>query len=95
MNYKDLGVMRITDANEMNVPVNSFLTGPNEDCSKWRWQADNFMPRRGILTNYIYEIEADSKETILKAVHEYVVPLYEAALKNLKTKGSCYYWESQ
>jgi hypothetical protein len=93
MNYKDIGEIQIADADDANIPVNSFLTAPDADSDKWRWTADNFMPRKGIATEGRYSIEADSKEAVLEVVQKYVVPLYEAALHNLKTEGACYYWE--
>ena len=93
MNYKDKGEIEIAGAGDANIPVNSFLCEPDERSPKWRWTADNFMPRRGCVAEGQYKIEADTKESILEAVHKHVVPLYEAALENLKAEGACYYWE--
>lgn len=93
MNYEDKGEIAITSANDMNVPVNSFLTGPDKNCPKWRWTADNFMPRKGNCGEGMYEVEADDRETLLELVKQYVVPLYRAALGNLETVGANYYWE--
>jgi hypothetical protein len=93
MNYEDKGELELAGADDANVPVNSFLHEPDEDSPKWRWTADNFMPRKGYVSQGAYEIEADTREALLDAVRKHVVPLYEAALENLKTVGSCYYWE--
>lgn len=93
MNYEDKGEIEISEANEMNIPVNSFLHHPDEESPKWRWTADNFMPRKSIVRQSQYEIEADAKEPILEAVSKHVAPLYAAALENLNTNGACYYWE--
>lgn len=95
MNYEDKGNIKIAGADDMNVPVNSFLFEPGEDSAKWRWTADNFMPRRGGVAEGQYEIKADTKESILEAVQKHVVPLYEAALENMKTNGACYCWEKK
>jgi len=86
------GELEIEDANDMNVPVNSFLTY-NETDKKWEWNASNFMPRKGWCTEDAYSIKADTKEELIALVQEKVVPLYEAALNNLKTHGANYYWE--
>jgi hypothetical protein len=85
------GDMSIEECNDMNIPVNSFI-GPKED-GKWEWSADNFMPRKGWCTEDAYSLEADTKEEIMELIHKHIVPLYEAALNNLKTVGANYYWE--
>lgn len=92
------GEMEIEYCNDMNVPVNSFLIAPGEldnEGTKWRWVASNFMPRKGIVSDDAYDIEADTKEEIMEAVQKYVVPLYVNALINLKTVGANYYWEKK
>lgn len=93
MKYEDKGEIEIASADDANIPVNSFLHEPDEDSPKWRWTADNFMPRKGRVAEGQYEIEADTKEPIIEAVRKHVAPLYEAALENLKIEGACYYWE--
>jgi len=93
MNYEDKGTIEIAGADDANIPVNSFLTEPDEESPKWRWTADNFMPRKGYVAKEQYEIEADAREPILEAVRKHVAPLYAAALENLNTHGACYYWE--
>jgi hypothetical protein len=95
MNYEDKGALELVGADDANIPVNSFLHEPDETSPKWRWTADNFMPRKGRVAEGQYEILADSKEPLIEAVRKYVVPLYEASITNLKTKGSCYYWEAK
>jgi hypothetical protein len=93
MNYEDKGEIEITEADDMNVPVNSFLAKSDEDSTKWIWTADNFMPRKGRCEEGMYEIEADDRETLLELVRKYVVPIYRAALGNLEKNGENYYWE--
>ena len=95
MNYEDKGELEIVGADDANIPVNSFLCEPDNDSPKWRWYADNFMPRKGSVAEGQYKIESDSKEPLIEAVQKHVVPLYEAALENLKINGACYYWEAK
>ncbi len=95
MNYENHGEIEIEDCDEANVPVNSFMSPPDEECEKWRWTAGNFMPRKGRVVSDQYEIRADSQDSLMAAVKKHVVPLYEAALENLKTTGGNYYWERE
>lgn len=90
------GELKIEECNNMNVPVNSFLIAPGEPDNKgtkWRWIANNFMPRKNFVEEGAYDIEADTKEEIMEVVRKYVVPLYLTALINLETIGANYYWE--
>lgn len=89
---EDIGDLSLEDMDESNIPVNCFLTEPDEDGGKWTWEAENFMPRRRLIGGS-YDLEADSKDEILEAVRKHVVPLYEAALKNLRETGENYYWK--
>jgi hypothetical protein len=95
MKYEDTGMIPIAQADAANIPINCFLTEPDEESTKWRWTAENFMPRKSIVTEGAYRIESDDKEELLKAVRKYVVPLYKAALTGLKERGECYYWEKK
>ena len=94
--YDDTGIIDLSGADEANIPVNSFLTEPkdNED-GRWHWIADNFMPRRAHCSQDQYHLVSDAKEPLLEAVKKYVVPIYKAALENLKTMGENYYWEQK
>ena len=89
--YEETGGMSITEADEMNIPMNSFL---EEEDGVWVWTAGNFMPRRGHLADGQYEIKSKSKAVILELVRKHVIPLYQAATSNLVTKGENYYWEA-
>ena len=93
MGYLNKGTIKLEECNEMNVPVNCFINPPDEQTKKWTWFASNYMPRKDCLGGE-YVIEADSQEVILAAVNKFVVPLYEAALANLKATGENYYWEA-
>ena len=94
MKYEDEGIIEITGANDMNVPVNSFLLDPRDsDSGRWVWLADNFMPRKGRVTGEAYKVTADDRETLIELVRLHVVPLYQAALNNLQEDGQNYYWE--
>ena len=89
---RDTGDMAIESANEMNIPVVCFLHEPDRENCLWSWSAINFMPRKERLGSRYY-LEADTKEEIIELVNKYVIPLYEAAMTNLKTSGDNYYWE--
>ena len=94
LDYEDIGEIAISECDDMNIPINCFLTNPLEnDDKKWHWVADNYMPRKSVVVQVMYEIISDSKEDILKAIKKYVIPFYENAINNLKTSGTNYYWE--
>ena len=90
MDYEETGEMSITEANDMNVPVNSFL---QEEGGIFIWTASNFMPRKQCIADSQYAVKARKKEVLMELVKQYVVPLYQAALVNLLTKGGNYYYE--
>jgi len=92
MSYQNTGEVDIEQADDANVPINSFLIEPDDESQKWRWNADLFMPRKGYVMAEAFGIEADTKEEIIQLVNRIVIPLYEAALANLKAEGQCYYW---
>jgi hypothetical protein len=97
MSVEDVGSIQITDCNDANIPVSCFLIEPNENededyQGKWKWTADNYMPRKGISVDQ-YQLFADTKEEILELINKHVVPLYQIALNEIKT-GTLYYWES-
>ena len=50
------------------------------------------MPRKECCGDDLY-VEADTKQELLAWVSENVVPLYQAALDNMRTHGENYYWE--
>lgn len=98
LDYVDTGTIKLENCNDANVPINCFIMPPDVESTKWRWTALNYMPRKeyaggGEMPGGDYQIEADSKEAILAAVNKYVVPLYEAALSNIKTSAENYYWK--
>lgn len=91
LKYTVNGDMDLSDADHANIPVNIFIEEKAE--GQWQLWADNFMPRKAVVAQQQYEIEAESKEMLLAALAKYVVPLYEAALLNIKTSGTNYYWQ--
>lgn len=93
MDYDDKGEIELATVDDANIPVNCFVHAPDEESTRWRWTADNLMPRKARVAAEQYSIEADTRETIEEAVRKYVVPLYEAALANLRDHGGNYYWE--
>ena len=95
MNYKNTGELPIEGCNSANIPVNCFVNPPDNESEKWRWVADNFMPREGYVSESAYQIKADSKEELIQVVKRYVSPLYQVAFNNLETTGKNYYWETE
>jgi len=92
MSYVDLGDMKLSYANDSNIPVVCFLHEPEGEGGMWTWTALNFMPRKERCGGG-YHIGAKTKEEILEAVNKYVTPLYEVAATNLRNTGKNYYWE--
>ena len=84
------GEFSIENLNEMNVPVNIFL-------SERRLSFDAFMPRKGrSFEGFSYT--ASSPEPLRKLVELFIKPFYVVAMKNVDglidgTKDSQYYWE--
>ena len=95
MAFEDKGEIPLDQCDEMNIPVVCFLSKPTDSNPKWRFSASNFMPRRESVVQSQYNVEADTKEEIIELVNKHVVPLYEAALNNLKLLGQNYYWEDK
>jgi hypothetical protein len=87
--FSDLSFESISDA---NVPVNIRISEPDEDNDKWVLSADNYMPRRARIAPEAYSVEADTREELVLLVQESIVPLYEAALLNLRSESKLYYW---
>jgi hypothetical protein len=77
---------------DANVPVNIRISEPDEDNDKWVLSADNYMPRRARIAPEAYSVEADTREELVLLVQENIVPLYEAALLNLRSESKLYYW---
>lgn len=89
---RDIGEMSIDNANDMNIPVVIFMCEPDRPSGLWTWSAINFMPRKERCGGS-YRLEADTKEEIMDVVRRKVLPLYEAAVTNLRERGENYYWE--
>jgi len=91
-NSEDVEI-ELETADDANIPVNCFVHEPKDtESGKWEWRADNFTPRKETCGGS-YDIVGDSREDIMEAVTKYVIPLYEAALSNLRTTGENYYWK--
>lgn len=88
----DLGEWPITKCDETNIPLNVVISEPDEFNARWILLADNFKPRNASIDIETYEVEADSKEDLLALVNELIVPLYKAAVHQLETKGTCFFW---
>lgn len=89
---KDIGEIPLTEANEEHIPVHCLLAKSDID-KRWVWGAADFRLGIGLVVHGAYMLEADTREEIIEYVNKYVVPLYEAALYNLKTFGENYYWK--
>jgi hypothetical protein len=87
--------MGLEEADDMNVPVCIFISEPCESETAWTLSANNYMPRRNFIAEGMYEYHSDSKEELLALVQKYIVPLYETALRRLKTDGNLYYWQEK
>lgn len=90
---KSIGEMGLEEANEMNVPVQIFISEPSESETAWELCANNYMPRKNLISECQYKYLADNKEELVELVRKYVVPLYEVAVARLKDAGELYYWE--
>lgn len=88
----DLGEWPISKCDATNVPLNIVISEPDEFNARWTLLADNFKPRNATIDIETYEVEADSKEDLMAIVQGIIVPLYEAATHQLKTKGTCFFW---
>ena len=95
MKYENTGIIPIEEADDMNIPINITISETDENSPAYILTADNLMPRKGYMEQSMYEVEANSREILVELVNKHIVPLYEAALYNLKTKGELYYWEKE
>lgn len=93
--YSDYGTIELNECDDMNVPVNISILEPDESSEDWVLMADNFTPRKGKIEEGAYIVHASDRKTLFDAVQQYVTPLYETAVKNLKANGQLYYWEEQ
>lgn len=84
---EDIGDIQLSECDDANIPVNIFISKPNEDDEgkhkdKWTLHADNFMPRKMSACDG-YEVVADSLEELQAYIKQHVLPLYEIAMKNI------------
>lgn len=93
MSVEDTGPYKITQADDMNVPVNIGIHNPTKPGEKWMLTAANYMPRKDWIEQSRYSLEADTREELVEIVHKHIVPIYETALESLKTTGELYCWE--
>ena len=88
----DRGEWPIRKVDEANIPVNIVLSEPDDYHGKWLLLADNFKPCASQIDIESYELEADSKEDLQAVVNAVIVPLYEAAVENLRSTGHLFFW---
>ena len=99
---RNAGECEIEGSSPSNIPVNIFLTKPDENLEgdeTHMLTADNFMPRRCTVSDGAYVVYG-TEEELREAVKKYVMPLYQAALDNVteivsKARNSHYYWEKE
>jgi hypothetical protein len=95
---EDVGELRITDANEANIPVDVWLHSPadNKDNGAeydgeqdngedlWLLTANNYMPRRARLgEEWCYKVWG-TKEELQALIKKHILPLYQVAVKYLQ-----------
>lgn len=55
--------------------------------------AGNYTPRKEHMSGSVYRFMSTDKQELVNIVQKYIVPLYEAALTNLKNNSTNYFWE--
>ena len=94
MKFEDFGEIELKECDDANIPVNCFISPPEDNSDKkWHWGANNYMPRKNHISEGSYKIIVDTKEDILEAINTYVIPLYQRAIYLLYTTGELYYWK--
>ena len=101
------GELDVSSINDMNVPMNIFITeqtfgsftedyqySPYDDCdaeeSNENILNDDIVY---VLTAGNYTFMSTDKQELVNIVQKHIVPLYEAALTNLKNNSTNYFWE--
>ena len=114
------GESDISEINDMNVPMNIFITEhsfrsfteefpyfpfddyfeadeSNENIKNddivYVLTAGNYTPRRETMSCSAYMFMSTNKQELVNIVQKQIVPLYEAALTNLKNNSTNYFWE--
>ncbi len=113
------GELDVSSINDMNVPMNIFITeqtfgsftedyqySPYDDRDAeesnenilnddivYVLTAGNYTPRKEHMSGSVYRFMSTDKQELVNIVQKYIVPLYEAALTNLKNNSTNYYWE--
>ena len=114
------GELDVTSINDMNVPMNIFISehtfssfteefqyfpfddldDPDEsiediknDDIVYVLTAGNYTPRRERMSASAYAFMSTDRKELVNIVQKYIVPLYDAALTNLKNNSTNYYWE--
>jgi hypothetical protein len=95
---ENIGEIPIHECDDANIPVNIFITPPDEDDKKWHLRADNFMPRKCTGSEGAYQVASDTREELVALVEKYIVPLYSTAFNQLAnivkgTANDLYYWK--
>ena len=101
---EECGECEFAEPDMGNIPVGIFLLEIQDSDRddeppdhKWRLTADNFMVRKGRISDGGYRATAPTREALVEIVRKYIVPLYEVAMANLAamidgTNDSLYYW---
>jgi hypothetical protein len=86
------GELTVEDVDEMNIPVNIFIS-EDEETKEICISAANFMPRRERVHENAYSLYVPDMETAKQIVQAFFLPIYEIALTQLKKNSTLYYWE--
>ena len=114
------GKLDVSSIDDMNVPMNIFITEQNfgsftedyqyspfddhddpdetienikNDDIVYVLTAGNYTPRRETMSCSAYMFMSTNKQELVNIVQKQIVPLYEAALTNLKNNSTNYFWE--
>lgn len=100
--YEDMGIIPVDCADYANIPVDIWLNRDEDDKEYWLLTADNYMPRKGCLSGEdSYYIRSKNRDTLVKLIHEYWLPLYQNAVRILtliepddtEEAARLYYWK--
>lgn len=103
---QESGECEFAKVGDANIPLNIFLKKIDFDMREvlampqghgWELIADNYMPRKGAISEYAFLATAPTREALVEVVRKYILPLYENAMANLQamiagTNDSLCYW---
>jgi len=84
LKYQDAGEVKVTGADDWNIPVKITINAPGPIFDKWTLTADCYQPRRDKILQWGFRAEAEDKETLVALVNKYWKPFYEKAMKSFE-----------